>query len=245
MAETQPMALRDDYPVKLKRDMRVAAPQPVYRAVADVLEQEGFRVFDEQPPTLTNAALPGTATFRARLLAVRDFSVSVGSREGVWLLAAAALMVVAVVVLIIIGITDRFVISALMLPAIVLGGLGLGRMQQQQQMTRHLIEVRMEGESYSAGASRSAAPSAGDDARVERSGVVSDLRITILAGAGEASGDRDVKAFTKKSEDTVFKPAERTVARVSDAPLAAVQATRVDLAMDRAMDRFALTEGKR
>jgi hypothetical protein len=231
--------------VKLKRDMRVAAPQPVYRAVADVLEQEGYRVFDEEAPALASAALPGTATFHARLVAVRDSTTSIGSRQGVWLLAAGALMIVAIMVLIMMGVNDRFVLSALMLPAVVLGGMGLGRLGQQQRSLRHLIDVRMEGESYSAGATRATPSGAAQESRMERSGVVSDLRITILAGAGEPLGEREVKSFLKQSDDAVFKPTARAVRKVGEAPLATVPATRIDLAMDRAMDRFALSEPKR
>lgn len=240
MAE-QPAApsVRDDYPVKITRDLRIGAPQPFYRAIADLLEAHGFRVSQDAAPAMASAALPGTATFHARLTAMRDARAPRTADRGAYgLLGGGIVLVLAILVLVIFGVTDRFVVSALLLPAVVLGGMGLGRLGRAARPVRHLVEVRLEGESYVAGAVRSpAATGTGEESRVERAGVVSDVRATVLAGAGEPEGERGVRGWLPESQDLVFAATAGTTAAPAGP---AAPSIRLDAALDAAMARHAL-----
>lgn len=235
MAEQPAPVTRDDYPVKIKRDLRVGAPQPFYRAIADLLEAHGFRVTPDAAPAMTSAALPGTATFRARLTALRDARAPrAKDRSAYGLLGGGIMLVLVILVLVVIGVTDRFIISALLLPAVVVGGMGLARLGRAPPLVRHIVEVRLEGESYAAGAVRSpAAAGTGEDSRVERAGVVSDVRVTVLAGAGEPEGDQGVGRWLPDSQDLVFAASEAVQA-------AETARVRLDVALDAALARYAL-----
>ena len=144
------------YPIKLKRDLRVSSPQPLFRALADLLEEHGFQVRPKQSPELEAGALPGTATFTGRLLGLRDSTTKPGMR---WQGAAAAVVgvagmgVMAVLLATVESVDILFPILGLVVGA-VLTATGLGKLLGTPQRLRRLVDVRMEGESYQAGATR-------------------------------------------------------------------------------------------
>ena len=90
----------ESYPTKLKRDLRVSSPQPLFRALADLLEESGFRLHSSEVPELKVGALPGTATFNGRLLGVRDSTERSGKGgAGIPLIAFGGIIIAVMVVL--------------------------------------------------------------------------------------------------------------------------------------------------
>lgn len=107
----------------------------------------------------------------------------------------------------------------------------------------------MEGESYQAGASRSGpSPSRGlsEGVRVERAGIVSDLRLTLFAGRGVAQGESEVSRWLAGNEPEVFGGGNSggnagLRRRDEQAQASGPSAGRLDWQLDELIDQFALT----
>ena len=152
MSTNEKMLDTESFPIKIKHDLRVSSPQPVYRAVADLLEEQGLRVVHSEAPEPVAGALPGTASFKGRLVGVRD----IPSDQPQWARTAFLAAGVALIVVssILIFVSSQIFISLLgVVAGLVLAGLGIGQSRKSGQRLRHLVEIRMEGESYQAGAS--------------------------------------------------------------------------------------------
>ena len=221
------------YPIKLKRDLRVSSPQPVYRALCDLLDDAGYRVHQTEAPEMVPGALPGTATFRGSVVGTLDFTTSGEhrTRAGLLIVAGLALMGVCGGLMIANADLDNFVLILGILAGIILGGMGLGQMKEGDQRLRQVVDVRMEGESYQAGASRQA-PGPAEEIRVERSGVVSDLRISVYAGVGIARGEADIARWFGGESAAADQLGEATALL-----------PRLNLQLDAVVEQFALTDG--
>ena len=244
----------ESYPTKLKRDLRASSPQPLFRALADLLEESGFQVRPKQTPELEAGALPGTATFKGRLLGVRDFTEGGGRRRRGLSIAGAGVAVVAVMAGLLAGVQSLDIIFPMlgMVAGAIVLATGLGQIRETSQRLRRLVDIQLEGESYQAGATR-ATPTgvepAGLDLRVERSGIVSDVRITVYAGVGHPEGDEGVSRWLPQREEAVLSLVSEVSgqpARNEEKALAAGKsgppARRLDHQLDVIADRFTLAE---
>ncbi len=248
----------ESYPTKLKRDLRASSPQPLFRALADLLEESGFQVRPKRTPELEAGALPGTATFRGRLLGVLDFTEGSGSRGRGLRLAGAGVAVVAVMAGLLVGAPALDIVFPIlgMVAGAVLLATGLGRLRETSQRLRRLVDIHLEGESYQAGATRGS-PAGGEpsglDLRVERSGVVSDVRITVYAGVGHPEGDEGVSRWLPRRDEAVLslvsevagQPARNTApseGKALEAGKSGLPARRLDHQLDVIADRFTLAE---
>ena len=241
----------ESYPIKLKRDLRVSSPQPLYRALADLLEEQRFQVRPKQPPVLEAGVLSGTATFSARLLGVRDLPPEAGGRPGaVALLAAGAALIAAMASLLVASVDVLFPVLG-MVGGAVLEVMGLGRLRVKRRPLRRLLDLRLEGESYHAGATKAAEGGVGSDGvdlRVERTGVISDVRLTVYAGVGYAEGDEGVSQWLPEQEEValglVAQVAPSTVGEQRTAlpatTTSGVPARRLDQQLDILVEQFAL-----
>ena len=238
----------ESYPTKLKRDLRVSSPQPVYRALADLLEEQGFRVHEAEPPELVAGALAGTATFTGHLLGTHDFESPGAWRPlGMALIASGAVAMGVCAGLVIVNADlDNFLLVLGILAGVVLGGVGLGRLREPGRHLRRVVEVRLEGESYQAGASHSSSGTVegqGTDLRIERTGIVSDLRVTVLTGLGTALGESGVARWLSDGEQAALA-IEAGAQSASTAETAlALPADQLDHQLGAVTERFALPEG--
>jgi hypothetical protein len=198
----------ESYPTKLKRDLRVSSPQPLFRALADLLEESGFRLHSSEAPELEVGALPGTATFKGRLLGVRDSTERSGKGgAGIPLIAFGGIIIAVMVVLLaaVDSLDAIFPVLGMMAGGILLAS-GLGRLREPQHRIRRLVHIQMEGESYQAGATRASSGGLGSPGvgmRVERSGVVSDARVTVYAGVGYPQSEAQVSRWLPQREAEV------------------------------------------
>ena len=241
---------QESFPFKAKRDLRVAAPQPLFRAITDLLDERGFRVVSSEPPELVAGALPGTASFTGYLLGVKDAAVSKlrHLRAGTFLAVGLALTGASVSLIARNSAIDGFFLFLGTAVGAILVLLGIGQLRDLAGQVRHVVEVRLEGESYQAGAS-SGGPGApwgqGEGVRVERTGIVSDARVTLSAGVGIARGDSAVSRWLPRREAEVVPmplPA-RAPGRLA-APAIQEPGPRLDRQLDTVIGRFALMEGR-
>ena len=243
----------ESFPIKIKRDLRVSSPQPVYRAVADLLEERDFRVVQSEAPEPVAGALPGTASFKGRLIGVRDIPSSRPLRASAAFLAGGTALIVLSSILIFVS--SQVFISLLSIAAgLVLIGLGIAQFRDSGQRLRHLVEIRMEGESYQAGASRIGPSPSRDQSegfRIERTGIVSDLRLTLFAGKGVAQGESGVSRWLPGNESEVLGAAypsrdanERPALRQRGelVQMSGPGDGRFDRQLDGLIDQFALPE---
>ena len=151
-----------------------SAPPRAYEESARVLRRAGYRVRGALPPGA--AAQP--ERFDGRFTAVRDVSVNAGRRRvGKIALALGALLTLVLLVLIAEDIaTERNVISAPLLFAVVLGGFGMERLRDPEGRIRKLIEVRVTG---------------GPDGQA---------RVAVQGGAGPAFGDDWVEQWAAEQD---------------------------------------------
>jgi hypothetical protein len=242
------------FPTKLKRDLRVASPQPLYRALQDFLEEQGFHVDPKQPPTMEVGALPGTATFLGRLLGVQDFTQGTPNRgRSAAMLLSGSGIAVAMVVLLVLSVTsDAFFPSLGLVVGGILGATGAGQLRAKPQRLRRLVEVYLEGESYHASAAR-ATPSAGElvgmDLRAERSGIVSDVRVTVYAGVGYAEGTEAVSNWLSEKPEVALSMITSSSPEALSLPADALPAhetlklpARLDNQLDFIIQQFQLSE---
>ncbi len=242
------------FPTKLKRDLRVASPQPLYRALQDFLEEQGFHVDPKQPPAMEASALPGTATFLGRLLGIQDFTQGTPNRgRGAAMLLSGIGIAVAMVALLVLNVTSDALFPSL---GLVVGGIlaatGTGQLRTKPQRLRRLVDVYLEGESYHSGAAR-ATQSTGDpigmDLRVERSGIVSDVRVTVYAGVGYAEGTEAVSGWLSEKPEVALSMITSSSPEALSLPAEALPAhetpqlpARLDNQLDFIIQRFQLPE---
>jgi hypothetical protein len=222
------------YPIKLKRDLRVSSPQPVYRALSDLLEEEGYRVLQTDALELMPGALPGTATFRGSVLGTLDFTVG-GKRAasaGLLIVAGLTLLGVCGGLMIAHANLGNFILILGILAGIILGGMGLGQVKEGDSRLRQVVGMHIEGESYQGGAS-SQPPGPTEEIRVERSGVMSNLRISVYAGVGIARDDTEIARWLDSQNTAADQLGEDKAL-----PL------QLGIQLDAVVERFALTDGE-
>ena len=235
----------ESFPFKVKRDLRVASPQPLFRSITDLLEERSFRLVQSEPPELVPGALPGTASFKAYLVGIQDFTANGAQYLRAGLFLAIGLVVIGAfsTLMVVSAAIDNFLLLLGVLAGVILGGLGIGQIRELRQRVRHLVEVRLEGESYQAGAStagRSTPWSEGEGARVERVGIVSDVRVTLSAGVGVAKGDSEVSRWLPRRKAEVIPISSPAPGKLIAPTL---EERRLDRQLDTVIEQFALTEG--
>jgi len=194
------------FPTKVTRDLRISSPQPLYRALQDFLEQYGFQVYPKQPPELRPGALSGTANFFGQLYAIRDSELKVSGRnKSIGIVTIGIILIIAMF-----GLIQSALLSDLLLPILgfLVGSIliitGAGQFRSNHRTIRHIVNIYLEGESYQAGATRGTKlpfKATGMDLRVERSGIISDARITTYTGIGYAEGWETVSAWLAEELD--------------------------------------------
>jgi hypothetical protein len=159
----------------------------------------------------------------------------------------------AMIVLLVLSITPDALFPSL---GLVVGGIlgltGAGQLRAKPQYLRRLVDVYLEGESYHAGAARatqSAAEPAGVDLRVERSGIVSDVRVTVYAGVGYAEGEEDVNGWLSEKPEvalTMITSSSQEALSLPAEVLPAHETLRLPVRLDNQLDfiiqRFELPE---
>ena len=241
---------QENYPFRVKRDLRAGAPQPLFRAITDLLDERGFRVVSSEPPELMPGALPGTASFKGYVLGVKDDTVSKlrHLRAGAFLAVGLALAGVGLFLLGLNLVVDRFFLLLGSAVGVILALLGIGQFRELANQMRHVVEVRLEGESYQAGAS-GGGPGASwgrdERVRVERAGIVSDVRVTLSVGIGIARGDSGISRWLPRREaEVVLLPLPLHLSGKQAAAVTKGLELRLDRQMDMLVDRFALPEGR-
>lgn len=197
------------FPTKLKRDLRISSPQPLYRALQDFLEQLGFQVYPKQAPELRPGALSGTADFFGQLYAIQDSELNASGRsKSTGLIAIGIMLIVAMLGLIQIAFLPDLLLPILgLLVGTILIITGAGQFRSSPRTVRRIVNIYLEGESYQAGATRGAKlpfKATGMDVRVERSGIISDARITIYMGMGYAEGQESTSSWIAEEPGLFF-----------------------------------------
>ena len=236
---------QQNFPSTAKHDLRVASPQPLVRSMADLLENGEFRLVRFEKPELIPGALPGTATFQAYLLGIHDFT----PRKARYIIPGSLL---ALGIAIILGIAailaqgaqfDGFLLILGLGVGLILTGFGISKFRDARHVIRHLIDIRFEGESYKAEASTSTGNIShldGPNARLERVGVVSDVRITLSTGIGIAEGETSVSKWlpAPKTEVSIGTPSGLNIGAFPFSPQ-----PNLGRQLESAVAQFALTEG--
>jgi hypothetical protein len=236
---------QQNFPLIAKHDLRVASPQPLFRSMADLLENGEFQLVQIEKPELIPGALPGTASFQAYLLGIHDFA----PKNTRYVLPG---LLMALGISIILGIAtivgrevnfDGFLLILTLGLGLIMTGLGVNKIRNVGRRIRHLIDIRFEGESYKAEASTSTqniSPTYGANTRLERVGVITDVRITLSAGIGIAAGETSVSKWIPASKNELII----TTSSGIDAtcfPLLTQQ--NLGLQLEHSVAQFALTEG--
>ena len=223
-------------------------PQPLFRVITDLLDERGFRVVSSAPPELVPGALPGTASFKGYVLCVKDDTVSKlrHLRAEAFLAVGLALAGVGLFLLGLNLVADRFFLLLGFTVGVILALLGIGQFRELADQMRHVVEVRPEGESYQAGASGGGP---GERVRVERAGIVSDVRVTLSVGIGIARGDSGISRWLPRREaEAALLPLLLPLPLHLSGKQAAAAIEGPELRLDRQMnglvDRFALPEGR-
>lgn len=163
-----------EFPVRFEREVRADSPEQVYHAVAALFQHDGYDIRDaEQTPPRAAGG------FRGGFRAIRDTVLDADKRrQGYMMLAgAAALTVVMLAVYALEITTNRFVASAPLLPIVLLGGWGLGRLREPAQRVRRIVDTRF-------------GPSAQADS----------LHLVFQAGVGKAEGQDGVSGWIEQKE---------------------------------------------
>ena len=161
------------YPWTWERET-ASPPLTVYEECARRLRRAGFRLRDAQPP---EASAQGEE-FSGRFVATRDVVLnSRRRRTGKIALALGVGMTLALFVMIAEDIgAERGIISAPLLAAVVLGGIGMSRLAEPEQRLRKLLEVSVSG-----------SPEGG-------------ARVAARGGAGPAFGDDWVEEWADRQD---------------------------------------------
>lgn len=164
----------NEFPMLLERDVRAESPEQVYQAVAGLLQGQGYSIRETDPPPA------GASRFRGSFRAIRDTVLDADKRrQGYIMLAAgAAITLVMLVVYITELTTNRFLASAPLLPAVLLGGLGLSRLREPAQRVRQVVVTRFEALGAGGG-----------------------LHLTVQAGVGRAEGEDSVSGWLEEGGD--------------------------------------------
>ena len=164
-----------EFPVRLERDVRADSPQQVYLAVAGLLREQGYSIRETEPAPADARA----GGFRGGFRAIRDTVLDADKRRhGYLMLAAGGVITVIMLVVYALQLTDnRILASAPLLPAVILGGLGLGRLREPAQRIRRLVDTRFEV----AGPGK--------------------LHLILLTGVGHAEGEDAVDGWIEQDEE--------------------------------------------
>lgn len=180
-------------PIIKKWNLTVESPTKVMRALEDFLHDDlDYPITELKQPELVGTAIEGTARFEGEIRGVKSYN------------KRSMISVIIGIILALLGIWAIIEPSVSIFGGFLLLIVGIILLIKSKRLASIIIGIKMEGESYRAGAGKETDMKKDRD-KTERIGVISDARLTVYGKVEGGYGNAEIKLLNLNMEALVKK----------------------------------------